>query len=92
MSSFEETLPLTVGILLLPYLFSPHLPLEQVLLEPAVEATPTFLAKLEAMVVIAQIPLNCSTLKLVPHCPSFLSAFPLLSYFPSSYDLGQLPF
>jgi len=66
MGSFEETL-LSVEGLLSPHLSSLLLPLEQVLWEPTVEASPAFLAKPEAVVVIAQVPLADSTLESVPH-------------------------
>jgi len=65
--------------------------LEQALLEPAVETTPASLAKYEAIAMIAQVPLADLTLGLVTHwSPSFPLISPLLSYFPSNYDPGQL--
>ena len=62
-----ETLPLVVGALPLLHLFSPHLPLEQVLWVSTVEATPTSLAKPEVMAMLALVPLVGSALELVPH-------------------------
>jgi len=67
MGSFEETLPLAVGVSLLPHLFFLLLPSEQVLSEPAVKATPVSLAKPEAMAIIVQMPLTDLTLEPVPH-------------------------
>jgi len=61
MDSLEETLPFTVGVSPSLHWFSLLLPLEQVLLEPAVETTPTSVA------MIAQVPLANLTLELVPH-------------------------
>jgi len=65
MGSFEETLSSVEGSLL------PHLSfllplLEQVLLEPAIEVSPAFLAKLEAVAIFALVPPDYSTLGLVP--------------------------
>jgi len=67
MDFLEKTLPLAVRVSPLPHWFSPLLPSEQVLLEPAVEATPTSLAKPEAMAMIAQMPLADLILELVSH-------------------------
>jgi len=87
-----ETLSLAVRVLPLLHLFSPHLSLEPVLWEPTVEVFPAFLAKLEAMTMIAQMPLDCLTLEQVSHwSPSFFSASLLLFCFLSSYNLGRLP-
>jgi len=66
MGSFEETLPSVEG-LPLPHLSFLLLPLEQVLWEPTVEASPASLAKPEAVAVIAQVPLADSTLESVPY-------------------------
>jgi len=66
-SSFEETLPLAVRISPLLHLSFLLLPLEQVLWEPAVEASPASLAKPVAVAMIAQVPLADLTLELVPH-------------------------
>ena len=91
MGSLEGTLPLAVGISPLPHWFFLLLPLEQILLEPAVKTTPIFLAKPEAMVMIAQVLLANLTLELVLHWSlSFLLISPPSSYFPSSYDPEQL--
>jgi len=67
MDFLEKTLPLAVRVSPLPHWFSPLLLLEQILLEPAVEATPAFLAKPEAVAMIAQMPLADLILELVPH-------------------------
>jgi len=42
----------------LPYLFSQSPPLEQALLKLAIETSPAYLAKLEAMVIFAAVPLG----------------------------------
>ena len=66
MSSFKETL-LSVEGLPSPHLSSLLLPSEQILWDPAVEASPVFLAKPEAVAMIAQMPLADSTLESVLH-------------------------
>jgi len=55
--------------------------LEQVLLEPAVETTSAFLAKPEAVAMIAQVPLTDLTLELVPI--GLLSSFQSLLFSPT---------
>jgi len=62
----EEFLPSVEG-LPQPHSSFPLLPSEQVLWEPAVEASPVSLAKPEAVAVIAQVPLADSTLESVLH-------------------------
>jgi len=91
MGSLGETLPSVKGLPLpcLSFLFPP---LEQVPWEPAAETSPTSLARLGAMAIIALVPLADLTLEPVPHwSPSFLSTSLLLSYFPSNFCLEQLP-
>ena len=58
MGFVAQTLPSTAEGTLLPYLFSQSPPLEQALLKLAVEASPAYLAKLEAIVIFAVVPLG----------------------------------
>jgi len=93
MDFFEEILPLAVRVFPLLYLSFPHLSLEQALWEPTVEASPTSLAKLEALAIIAFVPLGYSTLEQrLYYSSSFSLIFLLLSYSPSSFYPRQLSF
>ena len=58
MGFVAQTLPSTAEDTLLPYLFSQSSPLEQALLKLAVETSPAYLAKLEAIVIFAVVPLG----------------------------------
>jgi len=69
------------------YLFSLLPLLELVLFEPAVEAFFAFLAKLEAVAIVAVVFLGCFALELVLYCLFILLVTPLLSCFSSSSDL-----
>jgi len=80
-----QILPADSGILLL-YLSSLLLLLEQAMLAPTVEKLSIFLAKYEAMAVFAIVFLDCFVLELKPYYLSFLlSIFPCLSCFPSGF-------